>query len=169
MGYIIGNKSSFAIEFDVQHERYSNHLFGWIRIWLGGGYIGAYDNLCILSATSYELESFSRMNLDTDEFDGMSDEAIYRHIKLDDCPGFGKYWFSPGGDSFDDFSVVVYCNKNKYKFIWKLHENTFFEYAGYPKGFLCADVSVEEFKRVVSNFIEQLDQLKNVIPVLDSP
>lgn len=169
MGYTVGNKSSFAIEFDVQHERYSNHLFGWIRIWLGGVYIGAYDNLCILSAISRELESFTRMNLDTDEFDGMSVEAIYQYIKLADYPGLGKYWFSPGGDSFDDFSVVVYCHKDKYKFIWKLYEKPFFEYADYPAGFLYAEVSIEEVKQVVSKFMKELNTLENVIPVLGGP
>lgn len=158
---VIGDKSSFAIEFKVRNECYSHHLFGSIRIWLNGWYIGAYDDACILTAVSHALASFLKLNLDTDEFDGMAVEDIYHYIKFQDRPGLGKYWFSMGSDSFDDFSVVVFCTKNKYHFIWKLNENSFFDYKDYPAGFLFACVSIEEFKQVYSKFAEQLETLCN--------
>lgn len=157
--YFVGNKNNFAIEFRIRTERYSNDLFGWLRFWLGGKYVGAYDNLCILSVTLHALEQFIKKDIETEDFNGLSKQDIYQFIKFEDIPGLGKYWFTPGGDSFDDFSIIVYSHHEMYNFIWKLYEDPFFEYKDYPKGFQFAKVSIDDFKEVVKDFGKQLNQL----------
>lgn len=160
--YIIGNSDRFAIEFKVDPERPTNNLFGWLKLWFGGNYVGAYENICMPSITLHALEEFTKINLETSNFEKLSIDAIYCSIKSGELD---EYWFAPGGDSFDDFSIVVYSHNGFYKFIWKIIENPFFEYNNYPDGFLSAEVNIEEFKRVIKDFKKLLDQLDKEISV----
>jgi hypothetical protein len=158
--YLIGNKDSFAIEFSVDLERHTHNLCGWHRLWLGGKYVGAYEDICIFGVTLNELEHFVKLNINTKSFDGLSKRDIYRFIKFEDIPGLGKYWFTPGGDSFDDFSMVVYSDDETYKFIWKLRRKPFFDYKNYPKkGLQSAEVPIKDFKQVIENFRKQIEQV----------
>lgn len=165
--YFFGNKDSFAVEFAVQRERYSRHLMGNLRLWLGGNYIGAYEDINILSTTLHDLHVLTTKNICSDSFDGINEEQVYQFIKSDDNLEGGRYFFHPG-EAFDDFSAVVYRHNGMFKFIWKLEEKPFFEYENYPKGFQWAEVPEDEFRDVVVDFSKQLEELAKVIPIIES-
>jgi len=67
-----------------------------------------------------------------------------------DCPS-GRYYFTPG-EAFDDFSIILYACNGNFNFIWKLHEDPFFEYPDYPEGIQSAQVCINEYQTIVAEF-----------------
>jgi hypothetical protein len=166
--YVIGNKETFAIEFKARPERPGHHLFGWLRLWLGGKYVGAYESMFILPFMLQASDRLLKSNVDADDFEGLRKDEIYRNIKFEYYPdgiSFGKYWFTPSADSFDDFSIVVYGHDDVYKFVWQLWDDPHYEYKNYPKGFQSAEVPKAEIEQVTEEFRKRLDQLDKEIPI----
>ena len=146
---VVGDKNSFGIEYAVQSK--SKYTMGNMRLWLEGRYIGAFDDVNILTSTLMILEILSPEFVDSDEFVGMDSEQIYEHIKADGNYDGDRFYFTPG-EAFDDFSIVVYSQGGYFNFIWKLHDDPYFQYPDYPKGIQSAQVSVDEFCKVVTEF-----------------
>jgi len=120
-------------------------------LWIEGKYIGAFDDVNILSSILFELEGLDPEIVDGEVFAGLACRDIYEIIKTqDNCSG-DKYYFTPG-EAFDDFSIVVYAQGGNFNFIWKLHSNPYFEYLEYSKDIQSAQVSVIEFRRAVLSF-----------------
>lgn len=167
--YFIGNKENFAIEFSIQMERYSRHLFGGIRIWLEGKYFGAYEDINILSVTLHQLEILlTTRKIHSDNFSCMSEKDICDFIKYENNLDGGRHFISLG-EAFDDFPTVVYSTKGRLNFIWKLRKNPVFQYVDYPKGILSAGVRENEFGKIIAKFKIQLDEFSEIIPIRHNP
>lgn len=151
---LIGCVDSFAIEYAIESN--SPKKMGKIRIWLKGNYLGAYDDVNILSVTLHQLEKLSPECLEEIVAKGKSEEEIYSYIKSGTCADNGKFMLSLG-ESFDDFSIVVYLSGEKIKFLWELHEDPFYTYPNYPRGLLSADIPVETLREVISEFRRELE------------
>lgn len=148
--YIVGDSNIFAIEFNI-HASLSHHVMGQIRLWFNDLYLGDFEDINILGVTLYQLERLSKMNDNGDSFEDISEEDVYNLIHSEDNLDGNGCYFSPG-ESFDDFSIVVYNHDGVLKFIWKLLETPFYKYSDYPKGIKFAKVSVEYFSQTVAEF-----------------
>ena len=170
MRYLIGKKENFAIEFNIQSERYNRHLFGGIRLWLNGKYLGAYQDINILSVTWYQLELLTKdTNIENNDFAKKSDKEVFDFIKSGDNLEGGRYFLCLG-EGFDDFSVVVYRFNDMIKFIWKLYDDrpfSSFQYEDYPHSIQSAEIEINEFHKIVTEFKTKLDELSLIIPIKD--
>ena len=168
MYYLIGKKQNFAVEFNVQSERYNRHLFGGIRLWLNGQYLGAYEDINILSVTWYQLEQLLTRNNYNDDFSKMNDSEVFAFIKSEDNLETGRYFLCLG-EGFDDFSAVVYRFNDMIKFIWKLYDDrpfSSFQYENYPHLIQAAEIKINEFHEIVTEFKTRLDELSQIIPII---
>lgn len=149
MSNLIGKKSSFGFEYNIRSRHH--HIMGNMRLWIEGKYIGAFDDLNILSAIFLQFEGLELKNIDGYKFLGKKDEEIYYELVDDHSLDNWRYNFSPG-ESFDDFIILTYICDDRITFIWKLVDNPYFEYSDYPKDIQSAQVSVDEFQKVVMEF-----------------
>ena len=153
MTQIVGDIDIFAIEFDVQSR--STKLMGMVRIWLSGKYLGAIEDINILTVTLHQLERVFYSKLYDKHLGELNPKDAYCLIKEDRVEGAGKHFLSLG-ESFDDFSVVLYgCDENLI-FVWKLNEDHFFDYPGYPAGIQYALVPIDCFAKTVEKFKKRL-------------
>ncbi|MDG4597743.1 MAG: hypothetical protein P9F75_19005 [Candidatus Contendobacter sp.] len=90
-------------------------------------------------------------NIDECKFVNKTVDEIYESINSGAVPDSYMYYFSPG-PAFDDFIIVTYVCNGKIFFIWELVDNPFFEYPDYPEGIQSAEVSVDEFRKIVLKF-----------------
>lgn len=149
MRTLIGDKGGFGIEYEIQSS--DSHVMGNMRLWLGGKYVGAFDDVNILSVALFQLEGVDSKRIDGCEFVDEAAGKVYEIIESGDIPDNRRYLLMPG-EAFDDFSIYWYaCNGNLY-FVWKLIDNPFFEYPDYPRGIQSAQVSIDEFLRIVAEF-----------------
>lgn len=146
---LIGEKNSFGFEYNIQSR--NSHVMGNTRLWIDGKYIGAFDDVNILSAILYQFEGLELKNTDGCKFTNKTVYEIYESINSETVPDSYRYHFSPG-PAFDDFLIVTYVCNGKIFFIWKLVDNPFFEYPDYPEDIQSAWVSVDEFRKVVAEF-----------------
>lgn len=152
---LIGDKNCFGIEYAIQSR--NSHTMGNLRMWLGGMYIGAIDDVNILTSILFELEGLDPQTIDGSVFSGMASDVIYESVKSESDSNCDKYYFTPG-EGFDDFSIVAYTSNGTFNFIWKLHDDPYFEYPDYPEGIQSAQVSVNEFQKIVMKFKEVLSK-----------
>jgi hypothetical protein len=152
---LIGDKNSFGIEYAIQSR--NSHVMGNMRLWFEGGYIGAFDDVNILSSILFELEGLDPKIIDGGAFIGRTVDEIYEYVKSGDNPNCDKYYFTPG-EAFDDFSIVAYACEGNFNFIWKVHDDSYFEYSHYPEGIQSAQVSVSDFREVVMKFKKVLSE-----------
>lgn len=146
---LVGDKNGFGIEYKIQSR--NSHVMGNMRLWLEGKYIGAFEDVNILTTVLIKLEAFGPEFVDSDDFIGMSPMQVYEHVKAEGNCDSDRFYFTPG-EAFDDFSIVVYSKDGYFNFIWKLHDDPYFQYPDYPKGIQSARISVEEFHKVVMEF-----------------
>lgn len=150
---IIGNKNIFAIEYEI--ESTLPNIMGKACIWIDGNYIGAYDDSHILTGTLYHLERISPTSVNGEQFNGMNSENVYEVIK-----NHKDGYFLNLGESFDDFSVIVYFSEGKFNFIWELLDAPFYNYPGYPEGLLSSRVSESYYTEVLKKLKKELMILK---------
>ena len=100
----------------------------------------------------------------------MSDIEVFDFIKSEDNLEGGRYFLSLG-EGFDDFSIVVYRFNDMLKFIWKLHDDrpfSSFQYEGYPHLIQSAEIEINEFHEVVTEFKTKFDELSKMIPIINN-
>jgi hypothetical protein len=154
MRNLIGSKDGFGIEYEIHPGDYG--LMGNMRLWFGGRYVGSFDDVNILSVTSSYLGGLKMENgchfineAASDVYDLISDQ-------LETIPdSYGYVCFNGAG--FDDFIVYGYACDDKFYFVWKLVDSPAFEHPGYPKDVQSADVSIDEFRRVVAEYERIID------------
>jgi len=149
MRTVIGDKSRFAIEYEIQSKK--AHVMGTMRLWIEGIFIGAIQDVNILSAILCHLETPSPKIQGYYYFNKITFEDIYYLIYRNDDPNDAQYCFDPG-ESFDDFWIIYYCDNDYYNFIWRLHDNPYFEYPNYPTEVQNARVAVDEYHKIVMAF-----------------
>jgi len=149
MTKIIGDKEAFGIEFEIPNK--DRYAMGRMRVWIEGWYLGAFDDVDMLGSIQRQLFGLESSSPVGCEFIGQSTDSIFETIDAKEPEERWRYIFSPG-PPFDDFFIIVYvCNEVLY-FVWKLEDEPFFDYPGYPKGLQSAKVSVSEYREVVSEF-----------------
>lgn len=156
MRRFVGEKGSFGFEYEIMsRSRYAKSgdyfVLGKTRLWIEGKYIGAFDDVNILSAIQYQFEGLELKDMDGCEFLGKPADEVFESIDSEAVPDSRRYLLSPG-EAFDDFTIFTYiCNDIIY-FIWKLIDEPFFEYPGYPQGVQSGQVPVDEYRKVVMEF-----------------
>lgn len=65
----------------------------------------------------------------------------------------GKYLLSLG-ETFDDFSMMVFVREDVMHFVWKLNPPLFFEYPGYAMNVCEAALGFSFFCKVVNEFFD---------------
>ncbi|WP_020560167.1 Imm42 family immunity protein [Thiofilum flexile] len=176
---LIGQKDVFAIEFEITST--ANYIMGKIQIWIGGLYIGSFEDINILSVTLYQLNNIKTLTASQSLLKNRLTKIYYRvHL------GKSSYDFSLNhtkppiptpygsrsnakelhkvslGESFDDFSIEYYYDSSSIHFIWSLHENPYFEYPGYPNEEMSFSVTGDFFHRTVDEFENKLTFLQNL-------
>lgn len=146
---LVGSKDIFAIEFYITESL--PKPMGIVRVWLGGEYIGTLEDVNFLSVTLHQLERISLNELFCEDLEGLKPQEAYCLIKSGVIDNSEKFFLSMG-ESFDDFSVVLYGCQNNLVFIWELNDNQFFDYPQYSSGVKFAKVSFDYFVSIVKEF-----------------
>lgn len=146
---MIGCKKCFGIEHERQLD--GSPIFGKMRLWLEGRYIGAFDDVNILSVAWHQLDGLNVDDIDGCRFGNMPPEDIYGELESGAVDDFRRYILMPG-EAFDEFLVYWYACNKKLHFVWKLVDRPFFSYPGYPSDVQFAQVPIAEFQRAVDEF-----------------
>ena len=158
MRNLIGDKNSFGLEYEIQSVYYNEsggpYIMGHARLWFEGKYIGAFEDVDMLGVLLCQLKW--RDNLEECQFSNMVADEIYELMVSEDVPDVCP--LAPG-PPFDDFVTFWYICNGKFHFIWKLVDEPFFQYPDYPKDVQTAEVSVEEYRRVVAEFGEIIESI----------
>ncbi|GLS05555.1 hypothetical protein GCM10007860_27110 [Chitiniphilus shinanonensis] len=149
MSLLFGDKQIFAIELASDEDLIGG--VGRVLLWLGGEYVGTFDDTSIHSLVLAQLKSVFSKRLDGDYLRGEAVCQMYDLIKSEKIEGAGQYFLSLG-DSFDDFSIVVFLKGEEVVFLWKLLDKPFFEYKNYPEGLQCSIIPAAFFSKVLSDF-----------------
>jgi len=160
MRNLIGDKNSFGIEYEIQSIEYyigtsKPYVLGHVRLWLEGKYIGAYEDIDILGVASWALEGGESMK--ECQFLNMTAENIYELMITEGIPGVCHCDLGP---PTDDFVTLFYVYNGKVHFVWKIVDEPCFQYPDYPKDVQSAAVSVEEYRRVVSEFVRIVEDAR---------
>ncbi|MDR2209577.1 MAG: immunity 42 family protein, partial [Azoarcus sp.] len=147
MRNFIGKKNSFGIEYEIRSV--NSYVFGKVRLWLEGKYVGAFDDIYILTDTSCYLDGEDlRLGNECQFFVNEKADKIFELILSDAIPDSDSYRFSPG-IPFDDFTIRCYKSNDKLHFVWKLSDKPNLNYPDYPKEVQSAVISVDEYREVV--------------------
>jgi hypothetical protein len=126
----IGNKNTFAIEFEV--EIFEPYCLGKILIWISNNSIGTWHDTAMLGVVLNELHELKN-NPDKYrfiEFEGLTKEDIFELVKGDsNFEGFHLHL----GDTFDDFSMTANFKDSGLEFIWQLDDDPFFIFFRHTK------------------------------------
>jgi hypothetical protein len=158
MANLIGSKDSFGIEYEIHPEESpgSPYIMGNTKLWLQGKYIGSFDDVHMLPITVGSLEGLDSEMANGCQFVGEEASRIYDLIES--LPDSERYHYClPLGEGFDDFLVYCYACNDRLYFVWKLYDKPFFEHPDYPEGVQSADVSADEFRRVVAEYARIID------------
>jgi hypothetical protein len=155
MRKVIGNKKLFAIEYEIQPG--VSHVMGNVRLWLEGVYIGAIEDVNILSAILCQLEVPRPEIHENCGFVDKDADDVYELVYVNDVLENARHSFTPG-EAFDDFSIVVFSCDGYFYFVWKLEDNAYFSYPDYPEGVQSGRVSISEYYETVSEFSKVLSQ-----------
>ncbi|MCU0436264.1 MAG: Imm42 family immunity protein [Raineya sp.] len=163
---IIGNKSNFAIEFEVISIR-KNSIYGDIRLWLQGKYLGDFmDSDYLLPVSSYFtslLEYQENFKLDT-EIENLSYKEIFeihRRQQIQDVISYKlrKFCDRPPFDAFHD---ICFIKEDKLVFVWKVREQTEWYSVSlkeYNKDVQTAEILLSDYENVVNECIKTLNYL----------
>lgn len=149
MTIIIGNKSTFAIEADI--ERREPAPFGGVRVWLEDRYIGAYEDAVPILTFLSRLKRVFDLYANPDSEFLQSREMFFDGVMNGTMRDGDRYRLGLG-ESFDDFFLIGFRVCDVVQIIWSLHEEPFFAYPDYPRGIQSASVSADAFKQVVDRF-----------------
>jgi hypothetical protein len=102
---LIGDKNNFGVEYQIHPSR--SHVMGNMRLWLGGKFVGAFEDVDMLGIALYQLEG--GVELKECHLPNMVADQIYALMISEDIPNVRH--FMPG-PAFDDFIIFWYlCNK----------------------------------------------------------
>lgn len=149
MTCLIGEKEVFGIEYEISSK--DRFVMGRMRVWIEGNYLGAFDDLDMLGSAQLQFKDLDSTSPDGCEFVGKSPERICDLIDAKSPEDRWRYVFSPG-PSFDDFFIIVYTCNDVIYFVWKLEDQPFFDYPGYPKDVQSAKVPAGSYRKVVAAF-----------------
>jgi len=153
---IIGDKNTFAIQYSHGQQ---DEKMGYVLLWLGGIYIGAWEDevffsylqsglQCIIEIKGRLMNFPFRDDLPEVIIQKMSDlstrdPALYDHV--------GSF-----GESFHDFFIICFLTDSKINLVWKLREKPFFTYPGYPRAAQMVSLDYDYFESIVRRFDEEL-------------
>lgn len=149
---IIGDKSSFAIEIDMEsatENLYKKKVLAPLRIWVKNHPIGTLQDHTYLPVFLGQLEY--HMNDLYGYFGSYYDkEELFDKIMARD-DSYCKYRLSPG-DSFDDYVIYLFYIDYDLYILWKIHDEPFFLYEQNElnRVFLC-QINKSEIMSVIQN------------------
>lgn len=152
MKFLVGEKSKFAIDADI--TKYGASPFGHVLIWLNEIYIGAHEDEVPLLVFIHRIKRVLDLEINDCNFLGDASDVVFRKIIKGEIENGDRYRLGLG-ESFDDFSIIGYRDDLNVTIVWCIGESPFFEYPDYPGGVHSAEVPVDVFAGVLSQF-EQL-------------
>jgi hypothetical protein len=164
MRYFIGDKSCFAIEYSINSLLSKDgYLYGNFRLWICNDYIGYFDEDEYLSHFQNEMNRLAERyeKLQNSLLYKMNAEELISFLKkqketiegYDEDLNIDRYIFGRSR-TFDDFCTLCLYDEAslKLKFIWKIDEQTNYEYPDYPREAFSSEVDLDVFKSVASAF-----------------
>jgi len=154
---IIGDKNNFAIEYIICKTK--PHLMGKFCLWVNNIYIGDKDEeVMLLSVNHYLKIRMSQLYvLENDIIKEMPPSKVYEYI-YNEKYNHTRYLLNLG-ESFDDFSTIIYLVNDCINFIWKIYEDSAYKYPDYPIGINSASVDLDEFSNIVNQFSSAIDSI----------
>lgn len=140
---IIGNKTTFAIEYAVQITE--PDYIGQILLWVNGNYIGTIDDTAHLQTVASVLIDllYNHTQYTFPETQGKTNKQIFEMVKGENR---GEFYHLILGDTFDDFSMTAsVCETD---ILWQLHDDPYFNYPNYPTKLLTGDIPIDDFSKV---------------------
>ena len=150
MSELVGNKDKFGVEYSVVSS--NRYVMGYMRLWIEGKSVGAFQDVNILSTVLRQLEIGDFESINGCCFDKYCPGDLYDLFLSND---FYRYVLILG-NAFDDFYMYWYACGNKLNFLWKIVDNPYFEYSD-SREVQFASVGCDEFMGVVSEFRKALD------------
>jgi hypothetical protein len=151
---LIGNKKCFAIEYHINAEE--PYLLGFFCLWLNGLLLGAIDEEIMLESHAHLLQlkisllCEGKLNCKEQLLDNTAEQILdyFNNQKKDN----GLNLFNLPG-SFDDFNMYIYEYDSKVFIVWKLFEETYYQYGQEYQGIHVSSMLIEDFTSVVNGFI----------------
>ncbi len=124
---VIGNKNSFALEYEIHFEE--PVLMAFNRIWIGSKFFGEPDNTGMLYQMYCVLEALVQKNgaCFASEFIGkdpkdiliaMTPDLLDKNLRDFDRSNYEMYRYS-FPENYDQFRIRIYAVNGIYHFIWK--------------------------------------------------
>jgi hypothetical protein len=150
---LVGEKAVFAVEYVIYRAKYSyQHFSEYTRLWLGGQYLGHFDEpeiLGMLGRLEQYLEQISQKLIPEGAFDYEKPKQIFRLLEKDS-------WREQHYDNrICDLPAYAYFNsyavrhQDEYIFIWQLRREKWEVFPDYPKKIMHHRVSKDYADRVI--------------------
>jgi hypothetical protein len=150
---IIGNKQTFAIEFEKLN---SNPEMGYGKLWLQNKFFGTKEDLIYLNGYLFSLlDEILDAEIIALKIEDKNPIEIFKLLK-----SFGRNYLILGSTFTDDFEAYCYKSDEKIFLIWKLREveMIFDELKNYDRGIQFCSVNYIEIKNTKEEFINQLNK-----------
>jgi len=141
--YLIGDKNSFAIEFTIENTQHN--IMGHNILWLNNQYIGAWEDISILTLV---LDSLYPMYLNQNDITDKDLNKILLDIENDTCT-LDTLCID---DTYDDFEKRIFKQNDEFIFIWKLYKDSYFTYKNYDYDLKIARISIKKYDKVLLEF-----------------
>jgi len=142
---IIGDKEVMAIEYRITQKK--PYIMGNLILWMGGVYIGTFEEEQMLLNIAYGLERLATNISSNERLNHLGKDEIYHLLNKNNQGHLVNL-----GEGFDDFLVYSYVTDNELNFIWNLLDEPFFTYPSYPSGLGFAKIPKEFLIDVVEEF-----------------
>ena len=162
---IIGNRSNFAVEFELDKEYNGVWLFGKFRYWIKGRRIGDYemgaslrDVLFSLDTILYDIGNRTHVklfSLEGKELFAMLDNTFYeesQYVEVANEENWARFNINLPVDIFDDYRMYIVENFETARILIKHTSDIEFQEVKLPKGM---------FDEVILKAHQELDSLYN--------
>ncbi len=153
---IIGDKSSFAIEFDI--EAISPYVMGYIRMWIRNNHIGDITDKvmldCSLGSFYVLVSDDHQKNLLSLNFPDLSNKDLLYFIQNDIDEDKHDLMLFNIDESTDNFLIYVFRKGESINFLWKSYDN--------EEEILLSSCSFNYFKQIVLALDDFVQNLKKI-------
>jgi len=152
---LIGNRSEFAIEFQITDIE---KMMGYGKLWIQNKFYGSNQDLIYLKGYLVKLiENILdakpiKLNLDISNYD-----VIYEHLKKTSDESSVYQIF--GSTFTDDFIGYKFRDENEIILVWKIREDVemiFNDLLDYPKSISLATVNYHIVEKVLNKFNDEI-------------
>ena len=124
---ISGDKKLFGIQFEKTKST-KKVVYGYISLFVNNQEIGYFHEEVSLSAVEHQLQRLLDINMDyMSEFDSLTDEGAFEKLVSSYDEKYDNSILSLA-ESFDDFEIRFIKGSDQLRLLWRLGEETYFDY-----------------------------------------